>query len=314
VRCSIVIPVFNRASVTRQCLNALVRELPEDAEVIVVDDGSRDTTPELLRSYEDVRVLTHDRNLGFATSCNAGAAAAAAPYVVFLNNDTLPLPGWLDELLAYAEAHERAAMVGSKLVFPNDTIQHAGVVICQDRVPRHVYAGFPAEHPAVNRSRCFQVVTAACAFVRRDAFDDVGGFDTGFANGYEDVDLCLRLGERGHEIHYCSTSTLYHFEMVTRGYASNLPNHELYMQRWGARVRPDDFHYYLEDSLIAASYSEHFPFELSVSPLLATLDSSDRDDAADRLLATRSQQVFDTLRENTELKVRLAADAPRSAT
>lgn len=309
--CSIVIPVFNRASVTRQCLNALLEEVPGQAEVIVVDDGSRDTTPELLQGYgARVRVVTHERNLGFATACNDGAAASSGRYIVFLNNDTLPVEGWLHELVAYAERHEHAAVVGSKLMFPNETIQHAGVVICQDRVPRHIYAGFPVDHPAVDTSRRFQVVTAACALVRREAFEEVGGFDADFSNGYEDVDLCLRLGERGHEIHYCSSSRLHHLEMVTRGHDTNEPNHDLYMRRWGARVRCDDFEYYLEDGLVEATYSNYFPFELSVSPLLATLEDDGRDGLSDRLLALRSRQVFETQRENIALKLRLASDKP----
>jgi GT2 family glycosyltransferase len=311
VKCSIVIPVFNRASVTRQCLNSLLAELSgrEDFELIVVDDGSRDTTPELLADYGDqVRVVTHDENLGYASACNDGVAASSGSFVVFLNNDTLPIKGWLDELRAYADGHERAAVVGAKLVFPNETIQHAGVVICQDRFPRHIYAGFPAHHPAVSKSRRFQIVTAACALVRRDAFEDIGGFDARFSNGYEDVDLCLRLGERGHEIHYCSTSSLYHFEMITRGYDSNLPNHELYVRRWSDRVRPDDFEYYLEDGLIAADYGDYFPFEMSVSPLLATIEADFRDGTADSLLELRSRQVFETQRENLQLKLRLASE------
>jgi GT2 family glycosyltransferase len=304
--CSIVIPVFNRASVTRQCLNALLADLSDAVEVIVVDDGSKDTTPELLESYgERVRVVTHERNLGFAASCNDGAAASTSPFVVFLNNDTLPLDGWLDALVGYAKRHERAAVVGSRLLFPNDTIQHAGVVICQDRVPRHVYVGFPADHPAVSKSRRFQIVTAACALVRRDVFEATGGFDTTFSNGYEDVDLCLRLRESGHEIHYCCESSLYHLEMVTRESGSNEPNHDLYMRRWGARVQPDDFDYYLEDGLIEVSYPDYFPLRMSIAPFLATIDPQTRDGAADRLLAIRSRQVFETQRENIRLKLRL---------
>jgi GT2 family glycosyltransferase len=308
VRCSIVIPVFNRGSVTRQCLNALLPELGDrdNYEVVVVDDGSRDMTPELLRGYGDrITVVRHETNLGFASACNDGAAASSGHFLVFLNNDILPVNGWLEELVAYAERHERAAMVGSKLVFPNDTVQHAGVVICQDRVPRNVYAGFPVDHPAVSKSRRFQAVTAACALVRRAAFEEVEGFDTTFSNGYEDVDLCLRLGERGCEIHYCSTSSLYHLEMVTRGYDSNEPNHHLYMRRWGTRARPDDFEYYLDDGLIEVAYGEYFPFEMSISPLLATIEAEKRDSAADRLLALRSRQVFETQRENIQLKLRL---------
>src|SRR6185295_9859186 len=131
---------------------------------------------------EAVRTLRRDHNGGFAVACNDGAAAARGELLVFLNNDTEPRPGWLDALVEHADAHAEAAAVGAKLLFPDDTVQHAGVVICQDGRPRHLYAGFPADHPAVEKPRAFQAVTAACMLVRRDAFDRAGGFDQDFRN------------------------------------------------------------------------------------------------------------------------------------
>src|SRR4051794_8654078 len=101
--CSIIIPVYGLAEVTRQCLDRLIAEPPAsiDRELIVVDDASRDHTAALLKGYGDaIRVVTHDENLGFSHACNDGAAVAAGRYLVFLNNDTIPLPGWLDALVA----------------------------------------------------------------------------------------------------------------------------------------------------------------------------------------------------------------------
>jgi len=315
-RCSIVIPVFNKGSVTKRCLDALLNESREQVcfEVIVVDDASTDGTAELLAGYTDrLRVVTHATNSGFAVSCNSGAAAASGEYIVFLNNDTLPQPGWLDALVAYADAHELAAAVGSKLLFPNGTVQHAGVAICQDGFPRHIYAGFPADHPAVNRSRRFQVVTGACMLVRRSPFDEIGGFDTAFRNGYEDVDLCLRLSERGFEAHYCHESVLVHLESVSRQTPTSgqLPRHEiehntrLYVDRWSNSVQPDDLSHYLEDGLVRIGYSEIYPLQLAISPELAVLLEDQREPIADRLLQARSHQFFDLLKENIRLRVRV---------
>src|SRR5688572_16403335 len=146
-RCSVIIPVFNRASLTRQCLAVLltVPSASTEFEVIVVDDGSSDLTPQVLADHsERIRIVTHAANQGFAASCNDGAAVATGEYLVFLNNDTIPKGGWLDALVRHAEAHPEAAVVGSKLVFPNNTIQHAGIVVCHDGYTRHIYAGFPA--------------------------------------------------------------------------------------------------------------------------------------------------------------------------
>src|SRR5262245_1615739 len=240
-RCSIIIPVFNKASLTRQCLDALLGRAPEadDGEVVVVDDGSTDATPRLLAGYGSrVRVVTHPRNVGFATACNDGAAAASGEYLVFLNNDTIPQPGWLDALVRHAKRHPRAGAVGSKLLFPDDTVQHAGVVIVERKLPLHLYAGFPADHPAVNKSRRFQAVTGASLLIRRNLFAEFGGFDTAYLNGFEDIDLCLRLGERGYEVHYCHESVLYHLESVTRDVHSEADgrNAEFFHRRWDDRL------------------------------------------------------------------------------
>jgi GT2 family glycosyltransferase len=319
-RCSVIIPVHNRTSLTRQCLNTLLEGHPESVnfEIIVVDDASTDSTQQLLTDYrEQVRVVTHARNTGFAAACNDGVAAASGEYLVFLNNDAIPNAGWLDALVRYAESHPDAAVVGSKLLFPNDTIQHAGVVLCQDLYPRHLYAGFPSDHPAVNKSRRFQVVTAACMLVRREPFEQVGGFDTAFRNGLEDVDLCLRLGERGSEVHYCHESVLYHLESLSGGWSENKKeNARLYRSRWAHRVQPDDFHYYLEDGLLKVSYAHtwSYPIHLTVSPLLAVMDEDEHERRADQLLNVRSRQVFDLLRETIHLTLRAREAELRAVT
>jgi GT2 family glycosyltransferase len=305
-RCSIVLPVHNRAALTEQCLEALRADPPTVSfETIVVDDASTDSTAELLdRHGESIAVVSRKENGGFAVACNDGAAAAAAEFVLFLNNDTIPKAGWLDTLVSYADAHAEAAVVGAKLLFPNDTIQHAGVVICQDGLPRHVYAGFPADHPAVNKPRRFQAVTAACMLVRRSTFDQAGGFDTEFRNSLEDADLCLRIGEQGHEVHYCPDSVLYHLESVSRGKRSDETEHNmrLFRSRWGDRARPDELDYYREDGLLRFHYGETYPLRLEVSPEVATIEGG-REDDRERLLDTSSRQVFSLLKETIRLTV-----------
>jgi GT2 family glycosyltransferase/glycosyltransferase involved in cell wall biosynthesis len=309
---SIVVPVFNHAPVTRRCLDSLL-EQPTDVshEIVVVDDSSSDATPEVLAAYGNaIRVVTRERNGGFAAACNDGAGAADGDDLVFLNNDTIPQPGWLDALVAYADRHAEAAVVGSKLLYPNDTIQHVGVVISQDLYPRHLYSGFPADHPASEKSRRFQVVTAACALMRRDAFEEAGGFDDAFVNGYEDVDLCFRLAEAGSEIHYCHESVLCHLEAVTRA-AESPANHELYLRRWRHRLRSDELDYYVEDGLLTFRYQQQLPHELEVSPLVALVDAEQHDLAARGLINVRSRQVFELLREN--VRMRLEAEAEPAA-
>jgi GT2 family glycosyltransferase len=307
ISCSVVIPVHNRAGLTGQCLDALLGAPHELAvtEIVVVDDASSDATARILADRADrLQVVRHERSTGFAASCNDGAAAGTGEWIAFLNNDTIPLQGWLDALLRYASPRERIGFVGAKLLFPNDTIQHAGVVFARDLSPHHIYAGFPAEDPVVNKSRRFQVVTGACAVIRRALFEELGGFDIGFVNGYEDIDLCLRLGGLGYEVHYCHESVLYHFESATRDDALNRRNHELFLERWSETIYQDDVHYYVEDGLIDVTYPGQFPVLLSVSPQLAVLDG-ERANVSERLLAERSRQVFEALKENTRLSIDL---------
>lgn len=315
--CSIVIPAYNRAGLTRRCVEALLAAPPEVShEILVVDDASTDGTPGMLAGYgEPVRPVYRDVNDGFAVACNDGAARASGRHLVFLNNDTRPTPGWLDAMVRHAEAHPEADVVGAKLLFHNDTVQHAGVAICQDRYPRHLYAGFPAAHPAVNRSRAFQAVTAACALVRREAFEAVDGFDAAFRNGFEDVDLCLRLRERGAEVRYCHESVVYHLESLSEGrFVRDRENARLYRERWAHRVRPDDIEIYLEDGLLRVGYETAYPVRLEVSPQLALVELEGRSRRADRLLALRSRQVFELLRETARLTAMLAELEPEAAT
>ncbi|QEH36941.1 N-acetylglucosaminyl-diphospho-decaprenol L-rhamnosyltransferase [Aquisphaera giovannonii] len=306
--CSIIIPAYNKASLTVQCLDTLLSRPRAGAsfEIIVVDNGSTDVTPHALSGYGDsIRVLTQSVNSGFSTICNLGAAAARGKHLVFLNNDTIPQIDWLDELVEYAESHPRAAAIGSKLLYLDGTIQHAGLVIAQDRFPRHIYAGFPADHPAVNKSREFQMVTAACMLIKRGPFEQIGGFDTVFWHGYEDVDLCLRLRELGHEVHFCHRSLLYHLESVSEDRFKRVDeNTRIYRDRWAHRVRPDDLQYYADDGLIGVDHEHLYPIRLSVTPELALIDSGSQMSHSDRILNKRAKQVFALLRENTALTVR----------
>lgn len=309
---TVIIPVFNQAALTAQCLRALVGR--DDCEIVVVDDASTDRTPRLLKSHgRKIKVITHTTNRGFAKSCNDGAAAASGDYLIFLNNDTIPQPSWLKALLRFAATHPRAAVVSGKLLFPNNTIQHAGVVICQDRYPRHIYTGFPADHPAVNKSRRFQIVTAACMLVRRKVFEQARGFDAAFRNGFEDVDFCLRLAARGHEIYYCADSVVHHLESVSPGrFKRDRHNVALYRKRWLGRVQPDDLRYYVEDDLLRVTYEGRYPINLEVSPLLATVETRGRAARTERLLRQRNREVAELARENTRLSLELGSRAEDS--
>jgi O-antigen biosynthesis protein len=218
---SIVIPTFNKIELTRRCLQALRDCTPAPRhEIIVVDNGSTDGTPQFLRAEASagrLRAILNGENAGFATACNQGARAALGKYIVFLNNDTEVQGNWLGPLFSLAEADPAVAALSGKLIFPNGTIQHAGVALadCKDHDPLlafHLFAREKADFPLANQRRVYQAVTAACMLARKSHFDLVGGFDEQYWNGYEDVDLCLRFQERGWLTVYEPASVVIHHE------------------------------------------------------------------------------------------------------
>ncbi|HEX7766248.1 MAG TPA: FkbM family methyltransferase [Nitrospira sp.] len=234
--CSVIIPVWNRCELTRDCIAALATTIKDLSwELIVVDNHSTDETAAFLATLSgDVQVIRNQDNLGFAKACNQGAAAARGQYLVFLNNDTVPLDGWLQALRNEAEEQPDVGVVGSKLLYPDKTIQHAGVVFSRrHRIPFHVYQKFPGDHPAVNQRREYQAVTAACLLIRKDLFHEVGGFDERFLNGFEDIDLCLKVREKGHKIVYQPKSVVIHHESQTPGRKTHdESNARLLLERW----------------------------------------------------------------------------------
>lgn len=216
---SIVIPVFNRAELTRGCLQSLAATLPEnvDGEVLVVDNGSTDATQAVLAEFEWVRILRNQENRGFAAAVNQGARAASGEYLILLNNDMIARPGWLDALLRRGREPGVGA-VGARLLYPGGTIQHAGVVMNCERlsasgfVPTHRCYGFSGDSAAAARTIDLQAVTGACLLTPRAIFERAGGLDEAYWNGYEDVDYCLALRERGLRIVYEPSACLTHFE------------------------------------------------------------------------------------------------------
>lgn len=198
---SIVVPLLDRWDLTEKCLAAVESFTPEDHEVILVDNGSTDETAE-----RDV-AIRNPENRGFATACDQGARVASGDVIVFLNNDTQPCCGWLPPLLAtLARPHIVAA--GPKLIYPDGGIQSAGVEV--DFTKPFGTEAWNVQTDSPRRE--VAAVTGACLAVRADAFFEVGGFDRGYWNGYEDVDLCLSLREHGGRIMYEPGSVVVHLE------------------------------------------------------------------------------------------------------
>jgi GT2 family glycosyltransferase len=217
---SIIVPVFNKVDYTTRCLRAIAahtRDVPH--EVIVIDNASSDETAQALPLLDNIRFARNTTNLGFAKASNQGAAMARGQYVLFLNNDTEPTPGWLPPMVAEVEADPAVAIVGSKLLYPDGTVQHGGVVFAyagpEPITPLHLHARQPAS--ASHRRLELRAVTAACMLIRPDVFREHGGFDEAFVNGGEDVDLCLKVWRSGRKIVFTPASVVVHHESASDG-------------------------------------------------------------------------------------------------
>jgi GT2 family glycosyltransferase len=247
-RASIIIVAYGRRDVTEACLASLDAALGDAIgdtwELVLVDNASPDDTLELLRAWGDVATvvaLTENRN--FSGGCNAGAAAASGEVLVFLNNDTVVGPGALEALVDQA-TEPGVGAVGPRLLYPDGTIQHAGVWMMREAtgrvVPYHLFHHEPGDLPQAAVITDLDCVTGACLVVPAARFDALNGFDETYVNGWEDVDLCLRIRSAGDRIVYRGDVVIVHDEGATRGRQQGYSdNATVFYARWGTLLEDD---------------------------------------------------------------------------
>ena len=218
-RASIVIPVYNQASYTLACLRALAEHPPVAAcEILVIDDGSRDETGEWMPQVAGLRYHRRSTNGGFIAACNDGAALAKGDHLVFLNNDTVPQPGWLDALLDTFESHPNAGLVGAQLIYPDGRLQEAGGVVFDDGSAWN-YGRFDSpDDPRYASLRDADYCSGAAIAIPAPLFRELGGFDTRYAPAYyEDTDLAFAVRARGLRVLCQPASRVVHLEGITSG-------------------------------------------------------------------------------------------------
>ncbi|MDP1665896.1 MAG: methyltransferase domain-containing protein [Methylobacter sp.] len=216
---SIIIPVYNQVHYTIQCLESICRYLPLSSfEIIVVDDCSSDDTTKRLSSIEGVKVVSNETNQGFVRSCNIGAKAARGEYLHFLNNDTEVTAGWLDELVRTFHEFPGTGFVGSKLVYPDGSLQEAGGIIWQDGSAWNFGRFQDPQLPLYNYAREVDYCSGASIMVPKLLFDELGGFDEHYLPAYcEDCDLALKIRDLNYRVIYQPLSEVIHYEGVTSG-------------------------------------------------------------------------------------------------
>ncbi len=217
----IVIPCFNQAELTLDCLASLAETTdPALFEVILVDNGSTDATRELsVMGGPRFTVVRNETNMGFGPACNQGAGMGRTPLVLFLNNDTRLLPGWLEPLLAAMDEDDRLGAVQPKLIYPDGRLNDAGgLIFAQGQAWVYGKGQADPDAPPYSCRRAPDYASGACLLVRREAFEAVGGFDDRYAPAYyEDVDLSFAMRTEGWRVMYEPTSTVIHLEGGTSG-------------------------------------------------------------------------------------------------
>lgn len=252
---SILVPCYDGVNHTRVCIETLARTLGPglDVEVIVVDDASRDGTNRYLRQasrrFDWLTVIRNSSNEGYLGSVNRGALTARGDILIFLNNDTILLPGWLPPLLRTFAAHADAGVVGGKLLYPDGRVQEAGGVVFADGSAAKFGAFDPAlSSPLYEFLRDVDYCSGALLATPREVFEELGGFDPEYGPGYyEDTDYCFRVRASGRRVLYQPASTIVHLEGATAGSDVSIGmkqhqvlNHRRFVERWAEAlaVRP----------------------------------------------------------------------------
>jgi O-antigen biosynthesis protein len=234
-----ILPVFNGLDYTRACLNSL-RETVDLAkhEVIVVDDLSTDGTREFLAELPPpFRVVLNDTRRNYAANNNAAAAVARGEFLCLLNNDLVFTPGWLEPMLRPFDRFPKVGFVGNVQRNPRTgRYDHMGIIFGDSGLPWHFGKHFTFR--PYRGYREWKAVTAACCLIKRTVFLEAGGFDEGYINGSEDIDLCLRLGAKGYRHYVANDSVIYHHVSSSPGrHAFTGANEARLLARWQTEVK-----------------------------------------------------------------------------
>ncbi len=259
---SIVIPTKNQAAIVKRCIESIYRRTTyKNFEIILVDTGSTSKRvinwyKRLEKHYKNINILYWpEQPFSYARACNFGAKNATGEYLVMLNNDTeIITPEWLELLISDAQRSD-VGPVGCKLYYPGGKrIQHAGIGIGFGGVAAnslsllHNNELSPIQHLYANTRHEVSAVTAACLMIKKERFDEVGGFDEKFRITYNDVDLCLRLGKVGYRSIYNPSVELIHYESISLGMPSEKKKRDtvefkqakdLFVSRWGKIINHD---------------------------------------------------------------------------
>jgi GT2 family glycosyltransferase len=252
---SVIIPSRDHGEDLDRCLSSLFLKAGYDQlEVIVIDNGTTERAAldvlDKWRRQPRTKIIRHDVPFNFSAINNFAVTHASGEYLLFLNNDTeAKSDGFVRAMVEQAQRPSIGA-VGALLLYPDDTVQHAGVVMGLGGVAGHSHKHFPLDSngysnmlKAINN---YSAVTGACLMMRRSVFDEVGGFDEDLTVSFNDVDLCLKVVRAGYRIVSLPHVQLYHFESLSRGHdvgtlkiARSLSEQRKMRERWAEIIAND---------------------------------------------------------------------------
>jgi len=249
---SIIIPSKENVDFLRQCLSSIthITTYP-DYEIVIVDNGSVEKETlnyyQTLRRDPRVKLAPYNQPFNYSAANNLGARHASGEILLFLNNDIEILEAdWLEEMVRWAE-RPNVGIVGAKLLYPDLTIQHAGVVIGMEGHASHVFWGAPETYSgpfgSVDWYRNYTAVTGACMMMRRDVFDTLGGFDEAYILAFSDIEICVRVHERGLRTVYTPFARLKHYEGKTRGSHIPMKDVKIGVEHFTALVEAGDSYF-----------------------------------------------------------------------
>lgn len=260
---SIIVPGYGKVDYTLRCLKSLMTSgIQCRHEVIVVEDASGDPSAELLRQVQGIRLVWNQQNLGFLRSCNLAARLARGEFIYLLNNDTIVLPNAVDALVQIARQRPDVGILGSKLVYPDGSLQEAGGVVWSNGDAANYGRSQNPREPRYNYVREADYISGASMLLRRALWEQVKGFDERYAPAYyEDTDLSIRLQKMGHPTLYIPQSVVVHCEGVSCGTSTQhgvkayqLVNRDKFIAAHGDYLRqtrgtPNDLSYQTIDAL-----------------------------------------------------------------
>ena len=247
---SIVIPVYNQFEYTYACVESIIRNSREVSyEILIADDCSTDLTEQIDDIIGGLHTIHNEKNLRFLLNCNHAAKQARGEYILFLNNDTQVQENWLEPLVSLMQKDPSIGMTGSKLVYPDGRLQEAGGILWSDGSAWNYGNRSDPNAPEYNYVKEVDYISGASICIRRELWEEIGGFDERFVPAYcEDSDLAFEVRRHGYKVVYQPLSVVVHFEGISNGTnvasgqkAYQVINQKKFCEKWQQILTQDHY-------------------------------------------------------------------------